>query len=162
MLVWGVKVCSIIAGLHLEILLRGAKIEHWKTLGGDNPSWCTCVPTYEFQEGGGGGGQNPAQRGKIPLNEALHCTNLLCSSCVLHMLHVLHYKFLVQLVSCNWQEVTFQMKAELRSAWTMCGVLCVKTSGEMLMLLWCVDSWDIQVKVSIAIHLRMKCNYMVM
>ena len=29
----------------------------------------------------------------------------------------------------------------------MCGVLCVITCGEVLMLLWCVDSWDSPLKV---------------
>ena len=40
------------------------------------------------------------------------------------------------------------MKAEWRSASTMNGVLCVMTPGEVLMLLWCVDSWDTLLKVS--------------
>ena len=30
----------------------------------------------------------------------------------------------------------------------MSGVLCVMTPGEVLMLLWCVDSWDIPFNVS--------------
>ena len=40
------------------------------------------------------------------------------------------------------------MKAEWRSATTMSGVPCVETPGEMLTLLWCVDSWAIPLKVS--------------
>ena len=43
------------------------------------------------------------------------------------------------------------MRAEWRSARTMSGVLCVMTPGEALMLLWCVDNWNIPVKVRIAI-----------
>ena len=39
------------------------------------------------------------------------------------------------------------MKAEWRSALTMSGVLCVMTSGEVLMLLLCVNNWDILLKV---------------
>ena len=39
------------------------------------------------------------------------------------------------------------MKAEWKSASTMSGVLCVMTPGEVLMLLWCVDSWAIPLKV---------------
>ena len=39
------------------------------------------------------------------------------------------------------------MRAEWRSASTISGVLCVMTPGEVLMLLWCVDNWDIQPKV---------------
>ena len=39
------------------------------------------------------------------------------------------------------------MKAEWRSALTMSGVLCVMTSGEVLMLLWCADSWATALKV---------------
>ena len=39
------------------------------------------------------------------------------------------------------------MKAEWKSAWTMSGVLCVMTPGEVLMLLWCADSWDTLLKV---------------
>ena len=54
----------------------------------------------------------------------------------------------VHMVSCDWQEVTLPMKAELRSAWTTLGVLCVMTPGEVLMLLLCVVNWDIQLKVT--------------
>ena len=39
------------------------------------------------------------------------------------------------------------MKAEWKSVSTMCGVLCVEGPGEVLMLLWCVDSWDTPLKV---------------
>ena len=60
---------------------------------------------------------------------------------------VFHLQLLVQLVSSDWQEVILQMKAELRSASTISGVLCVMTYGEALMLLWCVDNWDIPLKV---------------
>ena len=40
------------------------------------------------------------------------------------------------------------MKVDLRTASTMCGELCVMTPGEVLMLLWCVDSWATLFKVS--------------
>ena len=30
----------------------------------------------------------------------------------------------------------------------MSGVLCVMTPGEVVMLLWCVDSWDTSLKVN--------------
>ena len=40
------------------------------------------------------------------------------------------------------------MKAEWRSVLTICGVLCVITPGGVLMPLWCVDNWDILMKVS--------------
>jgi len=46
------------------------------------------------------------------------------------------------------------MKAELRSASTMCGVLCVRTHGESLMLLWYAGSWATPHKVSIGICLQ--------
>ena len=39
----------------------------------------------------------------------------------------------------------------------MNGVLCVMTPGEMLMLLWCVDSWDIPLKVNTKINFNMPC-----
>ena len=52
------------------------------------------------------------------------------------------------MVSCGLLEVIFQMKAGWRSVLTICGVLCVMTSGGVLMHLWCVDNWDILVKVS--------------
>ena len=45
------------------------------------------------------------------------------------------------------------MKAEWRSVCTMCGALCVMTTGEALMPLWCVDNWDTPLKV------RQKPNY---
>ena len=51
-------------------------------------------------------------------------------------------QLLAQVVSCDWEEVTFQMKAEWRSASTTLGVLCVMTPGEVVMLQLCVDSWD--------------------
>ena len=56
-------------------------------------------------------------------------------------------QFHVQVVSCDWQEVTFQMKEEWKSAWTTCGVLCVMIPGEIQMQLWCVNNWDIPLKV---------------
>ena len=40
------------------------------------------------------------------------------------------------------------MKEEWRSARTMSGALCVMTPGEVLTLLWCVESWDTPLKVS--------------
>jgi len=52
------------------------------------------------------------------------------------------------MVSYGLLEVTLQMRAEWRSVWTLCGVLCVITLGGVLMPLWCVDNWDILVKVS--------------
>ena len=41
------------------------------------------------------------------------------------------------------------MRAEQRSVLTMCGVLCVMTPGEELMPQWCVDNWDILLKVHV-------------
>ena len=49
-------------------------------------------------------------------------------------------QLLVQMVSCAWQEVTLQMKAEWRYVLITCGVLCVMTCGEIQMLLWHVGS----------------------
>jgi len=46
----------------------------------------------------------------------------------------------VQMIKYDWQEATLQMKAGWKSAWTTCGVLCVMTPGEVLMLLLCVDN----------------------
>ena len=54
----------------------------------------------------------------------------------------------VRLVSCNWWEVALLMKARLRSASTMHGVLCVMIPGIIMMQLWCVISWDTLHKVS--------------
>jgi len=54
----------------------------------------------------------------------------------------------VSMVNCDWQVVTLQMKAEWRSVSTMCGVLCVLTPGEYLMLLWYAGSWATPHKVS--------------
>ena len=53
------------------------------------------------------------------------------------------------MVNCDWQVVTLEMKAEWRSVLTMCGVLCVLTTGETLMLLSYVGSWATLHKVSI-------------
>ena len=58
----------------------------------------------------------------------------------------------MQMVSCDWQEVTLPMKAEWRCALTISGVLYVETPGELQMLLWCVDSWDIPLKVSLCVY----------
>ena len=38
----------------------------------------------------------------------------------------------------------------------MSGVLCVMTSGEVLMLLWCVDKWDTPLKVISDIFLKIR------
>ena len=46
----------------------------------------------------------------------------------------------VQLVSYDWQEVTYQLKAEWRSVCTMFGAQCVMIPGTAQMLLLCVDS----------------------
>ena len=48
---------------------------------------------------------------------------------------VIYTQLLAQMGNCDWQEVTFQMKAEWKSALTMCGVLCVMTPGEKQKLL---------------------------
>ena len=49
-------------------------------------------------------------------------------------------QLLVQMVNCDWWEVTFPMKAEWRSVSTMSGALCVMTTGTVMMPLWCADS----------------------
>ena len=51
------------------------------------------------------------------------------------------------MVNYGWQEVTLQMRAEWRSALTMCGVLCVVTPGEGQLPPWYVDNWDTSLKV---------------
>ena len=61
---------------------------------------------------------------------------------------VFHLQLLVQLVNSDWPEVILQMKAELRSASTISGVLCVMTTGEVMMLLSCVGNWDTLLKVN--------------
>ena len=45
------------------------------------------------------------------------------------------------------------MKAEWRSALVMSGALCVMTPGEVVMPLWCVDSWDTPLKVNFLIKI---------
>ena len=40
------------------------------------------------------------------------------------------------------------MKAEWKSALEISGALCVMTCGEVLMLLWCANSWVTPLKVS--------------
>ena len=50
------------------------------------------------------------------------------------------------------------MKAELRFASTMNGVLCVVILGRVWMLVWCVDSWDTLLKVSNNMHF-LKCIF---
>ena len=67
---------------------------------------------------------------------------------LLILLLILWTQLLAQLDSYDWWEATLPMRAEWRSAWTICGVLCVMTPGEPLKLLWCVDSWDTPLKVS--------------
>ena len=63
----------------------------------------------------------------------------------------------VHMVSYDWQEVTFQMRAEWRFAWAMSGALYVMTPGEVLMLLLCVDNWDIPPKVWFVLYLFERC-----
>ena len=53
----------------------------------------------------------------------------------------------VQLVSCDWQEVTLPMRAEWRSAWKIHGGLCVMIPGEEWMLKLYVGNWGILLKV---------------
>ena len=53
----------------------------------------------------------------------------------------------VRLVNYNWWEVALLMKAGLRSASTMHGVLCVMIPGIMVMQLLCVISSDTLHKV---------------
>ena len=48
---------------------------------------------------------------------------------------VIYMQLLAQMDNCDWQEVTFQMKAEWKSAPTVSGVLCVMTPGEKQKLL---------------------------
>ena len=40
------------------------------------------------------------------------------------------------------------MKGELSTVREECGVVCVTTHGMPLMLLWCVDNWDMPPQVS--------------
>ena len=56
----------------------------------------------------------------------------------------------VQLVSYDWQEEIFKMKAEWRSVSTMSGVLCVVKTGGVLMLLLYVSNLDIPLMVRIS------------
>ena len=60
----------------------------------------------------------------------------------------------VQLVSCDWQEVTLSMRGEWRSAWKTHGALCAMISGEELMLKLYVDSWGILLKVRVFFFLE--------
>ena len=54
---------------------------------------------------------------------------------------VLHItQLLAQMVNCGWWVVGFPMKAGWRSVSTVSGVLCVMTTGTVMMPLWCVDS----------------------
>ena len=78
------------------------------------------------------------------INPGVYCT----STDLTYWIHQL----LVQLVSCVWQEVTFQMRAEWRSVLTMCGAQCVMTPGKELMLQWCVNNSDFLLKVYIKKH----------
>ena len=80
----------------------------------------------------------------------ISCARNFCLPC-------LYIQPLVHLVSCDWQEVIYKMKAEWRSVWTMNGVLCVMAPGEKLMLLWCVSSWDTTLKVHTK-HILYKCS----
>ena len=68
-------------------------------------------------------------------------------------------QLLAQLVNCDWWEVTFQMKAEQKSVLTMCGALCVMTTGAVLMLLWCVDNQDTPLKVRHFFKVNVKCDF---
>ena len=78
MLVWNVKVCSTIGGLHFDFLLSGGEQK------------------LSIENLGGTTIHKILQRTPLcpPLNEALHCTNLHCPSCVLHMYSLLQ-------VSCS-------------------------------------------------------------
>ena len=49
--------------------------------------------------------------------------------------HVIYMQLLAQMGNCDWQEVTFKMKAEWESVLTVSGVLCVMTPGEKQKLL---------------------------
>ena len=61
--------------------------------------------------------------------------------------HHAYLQFHVQIMSWDWLEVMFQMRAEWRYVKTMCGALCVMTPGTLLMPVWCVDNWDTWGKV---------------
>ena len=60
-------------------------------------------------------------------------------------------QLLAQLVSYDWQEVTFQMRAEWRSASTISGVLYVTIPGGTMMPLLCADNWTTYPMVSTSI-----------
>ena len=81
------------------------------------------------------------------------CEGMLCDGSQLMLpvaqllILICHIQLLAQLASSDWQEVILQMKEEWKSVWTMCGALCAQTPGEMLMLQWYVDNWDIPPKV---------------
>ena len=56
----------------------------------------------------------------------------------------------VRQVQSDWQALDpTPPRVGLRSAWTTSGVLCVMTSGMLMMLMWPADSWDSPDTVSI-------------
>ena len=69
--------------------------------------------------------------GKCSLHFALGCAMQPVTSCT---------QLLAQMVSYDWQEVTFQMRAEWRSASTISGVLYVTIPGDTMMPRWCADN----------------------
>ena len=56
------------------------------------------------------------------------------------MMLVYSVKGNVKVETSDWLEEQINMKAELRSALIVCGVLSVMISGELLMLLWLADN----------------------
>ena len=51
-------------------------------------------------------------------------------------------------VPFGWLVEAGQVREGLKSAFVVSGVLSLMTFGMLLMLKWCVDSWDTQISVS--------------
>ena len=65
-----------------------------------------------------------------------------CGNYTLLQLFCLHYCQVVQMVTSGLLVDRMTLRVELKCATMQHGGQCVMTSGEPLMLLWSVDSWD--------------------
>jgi len=76
-----------------------------------------------------------------------------CSTLMIWVFYVC-IQLAVRQVQSDWQALDpIPPRVGLRSAWTTSGVLCVMTSGMLMMLTWPADSWDSPDTVSINAHI---------
>ena len=70
----------------------------------------------------------------------MNVNKLLCCLCVVIVK-------VAMMETCDWLEVRTSLKVVWSSVTVVYGALCVVISGEHLMLVWLVASWDSQLQV---------------